>query len=278
MRQTFGLADEVGTGAPFGLGIGHALFLACGKAAHHPDHVAGQVAHGLHAFLVLGCVFGNKAVHGIPVGRASHGHLGDAEVLVEAIKGRACASASGNSNGRAWLELEDRAVAVEGPVQEGKDASARMGVVDRRGKDKAVSCAGLFHKVVDTVVLEDTTAGLTTLAALQTVRQGLCAKLNHLGLDALGFEHGNHFPDGLHGGTILVAAAIHEQDFHDILLKIELLRLPARYRYKMSESVGQDVGSLCAPMEKRYSVLPALFPVSAPRARDMEHTLFAIRA
>ena len=99
------------------------------------------------------------------------------------------------------------------------DASARMGVVDRRGKNKAVSCAGLFHKVVDTVVFEDTAAGFAAFVTLQAVRQWFSAKLDNLGLDTFLLEHGNHFLDGLHGGTVFVAAAVHEQDFHDILLK-----------------------------------------------------------
>ena len=95
-----------------------------------------------------------------------------------------------------------------------------MSVVDRRGKDKAIRCAGLFHKVVDAVVFEDTVAGFAAFVTLQAVSQWFSTKLDNLGLDTLGLEHGNHFLDGLHGGTVPVATAIHEQDFHDILLTV----------------------------------------------------------
>ena len=109
--------------------------------------------------------------------------------------------------------------AEEGPVQEGEEAAARVGKIDRRGKDKAVRLPGLLHKFVHAVTIDDALAFLSAGAALQTVGQGFGTSLDDFGLYAFLFKDGNHFIEGHCGGAMHVAAAIHKKNFHGALLQ-----------------------------------------------------------
>ena len=87
-----------------------------------------------------------------------------------------------NLNRRAGLEGKDLAAAEEHPVQEGQDASAGVGVINRRAEDKAVGLSGLGDKGVHPVVGKNA-AVVRAAAAADAVAHRAAADLEDLILD-----------------------------------------------------------------------------------------------
>ena len=108
---------------------------------------------------------------------------------------------------------------VESAVQHREDATAGMGVIHRRAKDKAVGLPGLFNQAVDDVVVEDTTAWqLSAGAAGGAVPDGLVAQEQNFTLNPGGFQRIRDDPQRRVCATLRTGTAIEQKYFHIELL------------------------------------------------------------
>lgn len=149
------------------------FFFLFGKALQHPGHVAADVAHGLQAFQVFAYFVRRHAMDHVPIRRRDDGHAGDAEVFIQSINGCRRAAAAGRCNRCARFTGKDRVELaysrrIEDAIQERQDLSTRVGKIDRRPEDEAISFLRLFQEAVDSiiiVILKDTALTLAFITA-----------------------------------------------------------------------------------------------------------------
>ena len=81
------------------------------------------------------------------------------------------------------------AASIKRAIEGREDATAGVRIVDGGAKDKAVCLLGGGDQLVDHVIIKDATpVELAALAAADAIANGLGAQLEHLGINALGFE------------------------------------------------------------------------------------------
>lgn len=149
------------------------FFFLFGKALQHPGHVAADVAHGLQAFQVFAYFVRRHAMDHVPIRRRDDGHAGDAEVFIQSINGCRRAAAAGRNDscagfaGKDGIKFTDGR-RIENAIQERQDLSTRVGKIDRRPEDEAISFLRLFQEAVDgiiIVILKDTALTLAFITA-----------------------------------------------------------------------------------------------------------------
>lgn len=68
-----------------------------------------------------------------------------------------------------------------------------MRVIDRSSKDKSIGFLGFFRYEMDHIVRKDAPMMVFTSPAPRTISNGLVAKANNFGFDALGFQNFGDF-------------------------------------------------------------------------------------
>ena len=189
------------------------MLLPQGDALEQPGHVPAQVGHGLQALGILLHLLGLGTVDVVPVGGGHHRHGADGEVLVDHVEGGGGACPPGAEHRGPGLEHEGRAAGVEGPVHEGQQPSAGVGVVHGRAEDEAVSLPGLLGEGVHAVV-KDASAGLPAAAAGYAVRQWLVANEEGFGVNALLLQGPGCLSQGYAGAAVGAGASVDQQYFH----------------------------------------------------------------
>lgn len=128
------LTVKAGPVCPLRLGRRTALLLSGLDAPKQPRHVPAQVPHGLEALLVLLHQLRGGAKDHAPVGGGHNGHFRIQQILVQHIQRGGGPGTAGRRHNGGGLVAECLRSGVKGPVQQGQDLSAGMGVVDRRAK------------------------------------------------------------------------------------------------------------------------------------------------
>ena len=75
---------------------------------------------------------------GVPVDGTGDHHVGDQEVLVEALEGRGRTAPAGVDDGGPYLTFELRGIGIEQAVHEGAELSVGSGVIHRGTEDETV--------------------------------------------------------------------------------------------------------------------------------------------
>lgn len=149
------------------------FFFLFGEALQHPGHVAADVAHGLQAFQVFAYFVRRHAMDHVPICRGNDGHAGNAEIFLNDIDSGRGTAAAGRCNRCARFTGKDRVELaysrrIEDAIQERQDLSTRVGKIDRRPEDEAISFLRLFQEAVDgiiIVILKDTALTLAFITA-----------------------------------------------------------------------------------------------------------------
>lgn len=149
------------------------FFFLFGKALQHPGHVAADVAHGLHPFQIFAHFVRRHAMDHVPICRGNDRHAGNAEIFLNDIDSGRGTAAAGRCNRCARFTGKDRVELaysrrIEDAIQERQDLSTRVGKIDRRPEDEAISFLRLFQEAVDgiiIVILKDTALTLAFITA-----------------------------------------------------------------------------------------------------------------
>ena len=100
---------------------------------------------------------------------------------------------------------------VEYPVQNGQDASAGMGIINRRAKDEAVGRFGFCDDLIDDVIIKDTSARQRFAgAAGGTVPDRFIAQEQDFRLDPRSFQYGSNLPQSGIGAAVQVRTSIEQ--------------------------------------------------------------------
>ena len=219
MRKTCGLlkkaADAVGAVAALGGRSLNACSLAGLDAAQHPCHVAGQIAHDLHALLVLGGLLGIGAVDHGPVGGVDQRHLIEGGNLHHGVQGAdgTGAAGAGHHGGRLVAQIPPGGVGQ--PVHEAQHAGGGSGIVHRRAENDAVRLLDqgqhIHHRAA-----EDALTSLGAAAAAHTAAHRGPADVEDGGLDAFLVEDLGHLGESSIGAALFVRAAVDQKYFHGI--------------------------------------------------------------
>ena len=109
----------------------------------------------------------------VPICRGNDGHAGNAEIFLNDIDSGRGTAAAGRCNRCARFTGKDRVELaysrrIEDAIQERQDLSTRVGKIDRRPEDEAISFLRLFQEAVDSiiiVILKDTALTLAFITA-----------------------------------------------------------------------------------------------------------------
>ena len=204
------IVDEVRPHALFVFRKNNACLLAGLDGLEEPDHVGGQGAHGLQAFLVLADVVGREAVDLVPVLGGNNGHVVHEEILVEAVEGCGCTAAAAGNHSCGQLALQAGACAEAEAVQNAADLGGCAAVVNGRAHNDAVELIQTVDDLVDQIV-EDAAAGFCALAAVDAAVDGFGAHPHDFGFDAVLVQNACHLIEGGIAAAVLMGAAVEKQ-------------------------------------------------------------------
>ena len=151
-------------------------------------------------------------MHLVPVLGGDHGHVADREVLVQAVEGCRCASATARDHGGPQLPCHPPSGGEEEPVRERADLPGRARVVHRRTEDDGVELIETGCQFVHLVV-DDASAVLLTIAAIPAAGR-VAPDVDDLGFYASGAEFLCQFDQGSVRAPAGMRAAVEEKRFH----------------------------------------------------------------
>lgn len=204
------LVDEVGAYLLFLLG--NVLFL---QVAQHPCHIASQHPHGLHTLHVLTGLAGGASVYAVPICGTDHRHIIYGEILVEAVKYRACSSPAAYRHGCGGLVSQQFSAGIEKPVQDGAKRSVGTGVIGRRPYNQSVyAFIQYVAELVVQIIGKATSSFLVTGGAGDATPYRFVADTDSDCVDTFFSQSFLYLLKGDAGVAVRVWTSIDEQYFH----------------------------------------------------------------
>ena len=145
----------------------------------------------------------------IPILAGYHRHTVDGKIFVQLVKGCGSPTASAADDAGTGLALEQGALAVKCPVQEGSDHTGSRCIMHRRSEDKSVCSLRFFHKFIH-AILPETLSVLQTGIAADTSGDGLCTHLDDLRLNTVFLQCSRYFLQSCVGTALRMSASVYQ--------------------------------------------------------------------